>query len=121
MIVVHRHRLSYLLVAFGFLYLLLLDMTGIGIPCLFHLVTGLKCPGCGVTTMLLSLFRLDFLSAYRANPFLLLTLPFLVFEILFAGIYLPYRKKRSRANDIVLLVYILAFLAFGILRNVLSF
>ncbi len=121
MIVVHRHRLAYLVVGLGFLYLLFLDLTGIGIPCLFHLVTGLKCPGCGVTTMVLSLSRLDFLSAYKANPFLLLTLPFLFFEVVYAGFYLPMKNKRNKANDVLLILYAIGLLVFGILRNVFGF
>lgn len=115
-----RHHLFYLLVGTGFLYLLFVDLTGIGIPCLFHLATGLKCPGCGSTTMVRCLASLDFQGAYAANPFLFLSLPFLLFEAIYAGFYLPARKRRVLVNDIVLALYVLSLLAFGIGRNALG-
>ena len=46
---------------------LLLSRLGIGIPCFFYKVTGLRCPGCGNTRAVLSLLRLDFGAALRYN------------------------------------------------------
>ena len=42
---------------------------------MFHQITGLYCPGCGVSRMCLALFRLDFVSAFRANAAIFLLLP----------------------------------------------
>ena len=42
-----------------------------------RLLTGLQCPGCGVTRMCLALLRLDVSGAWKANPVLLLLLPLL--------------------------------------------
>ena len=118
---VHRHRLAHLLVGAGFLYFLFVDLTGLGIPCLFRMATGLKCPGCGVTTMVESLARLDFASAFEANPFVFSTLPFLLFEVAYAGLYLSSKRRRSRPNDALLLLYAVFLLAFAVLRNVFGF
>ncbi len=48
------YGMGWLLLLMGILYLAVSRMTGIGIgdvllPCLFHAVTGLYCPGCGGT------------------------------------------------------------------------
>lgn len=49
----------------------LLAQAGIGIPCLFRLVTGLLCPGCGNSRAALCLMRLDIAGAFAANPLFL--------------------------------------------------
>lgn len=37
--------------------------------CIFAIVTGLPCPGCGLTRATLALFRLDFKLAFSYHPF----------------------------------------------------
>ena len=59
----------------GLAYACFVSITGWGIPCLFHTLTGLYCPGCGITRMFLALLRLDFLTAARHNLFVLCLLP----------------------------------------------
>ena len=56
-----------ILLGVGFAYLIFVSLTGLGIPCPFHAVTGLHCPGCGVTRMCVALARLDFAAAWDAN------------------------------------------------------
>ena len=98
-------------------YLAWFRMTGIGIPCIFRAVTGFKCPGCGITTMLAALLFFDFRESYRANPFLFVTMPFIVLECV-----LEYDRRRknewqSRINRILLYCYIGFLLLFGVIRN----
>ena len=66
------------LLLLGLCYAAFIHITGWAIPCPFRLVTGLKCPGCGVTTMCLALLRLDFIGAWQANAGLLLAAPLLL-------------------------------------------
>lgn len=66
-----------LMVAVGAGYALWVNLTHLSIPCPFHVITGLQCPGCGVTRMCLALLRLDVSGAWKANPVLLLLLPLL--------------------------------------------
>ena len=66
-----------LLLAAGLGYALWVRLTGLAIPCPFRAVTGLLCPGCGVTRLCLALLRGDFPAAWSANPVLLLLLPVL--------------------------------------------
>ena len=63
--------------AVGAGYALWVNLTHLSIPCPFHAITGLQCPGCGVTRMCLALLRLDVSGAWKANPVLLLLLPLL--------------------------------------------
>ena len=60
-----------LMVAVGAGYALWVNLTHLSIPCPFHAITGLQCPGCGVTRMCLALLRLDVSGAWSANPVLI--------------------------------------------------
>ena len=54
--------------------------TSIAIPCLFTLLTGHHCWGCGLSRALWSLVQGDFLGAYRYNSAIYLVLGFVVFR-----------------------------------------
>ncbi len=45
-----------------------------GMPCLFHQLTGLPCPTCGATRMVVALAHGHPLTALRMNPFVFVTL-----------------------------------------------
>lgn len=48
------------------------------IPCIFHKITHLYCPGCGLTRMIISIFKLNFYQAFRYNPLLFIMMPFII-------------------------------------------
>ncbi|MFC5412006.1 DUF2752 domain-containing protein [Larkinella bovis] len=54
-------------------------------PCPFRLLTGLECPGCGSQRCLHQLLHGHIDQAYRYNPLLVLSLPYLL-----AGLMLEY-------------------------------
>lgn len=56
-------------------YAALVRGLGYGIPCVFHALTGLLCPGCGVTRMGTCLLRGDLLGAFAQNPVVFVLLP----------------------------------------------
>ncbi len=43
---------------------------GFGIPCVFRAVTGIACPGCGMTRALLLASQWQWSEAWRMNPLL---------------------------------------------------
>lgn len=90
------------------------------IPCMFHEVTGLYCPGCGVSHMCLSLLSLNFKDAVQANAAIMLLLPLgLIIGIQMAVRYVKYGiTKPTCAQNILLYFMCAVLLVFGILRNI---
>ena len=112
-------RKGAVILMLGCAYFVWLSLTGLGIPCVFHLATGLKCPGCGVTRMLMSLLRLDLAAAFTHNAVLLCML--LLLLSLAAVSLVRYVRTGSRAmtrteNALVLLSAAL-LIVWGIVRN----
>ncbi len=63
------------IVIIGIFYAGVCAYTGFGIPCFFRKMTGLKCPGCGMTHMVLAMMRLDFRTAFLENQFVFVLMP----------------------------------------------
>ena len=114
-----KYTPGLLLAGAGLLYFIWIRVTGIMIPCPFRAVTGIRCPGCGITTMLLCLSKGDLRAAFDANPFLLVTSPYLAFLLIhsFRQRFAGYRKESIwvRRSEIV---YLILLLAFGVIRGV---
>ncbi len=92
-----------------------LPLTNLGIPCVFHEVTGLYCPGCGMTRAALSAFELDFEQALRFN-----VLPAVLIPLGIAYAW-ANRKKRKRASYVLIGAMLALTLLFGVLRNIPPF
>lgn len=114
-----QKEIRYLLIILGvgFGYYLWLNFTHLGIPCPFRTITGWLCPGCGITHMLIALIHLDFHTAYLENPFLLLTSPFLIGEIIYQRYLQLTKQVNPQWNQVLLWLYVIALIIFGILRN----
>jgi hypothetical protein len=50
--------------------------------CPFRLVTGWQCPGCGSTRACYQLLHLQPIAAFKLNPLMVLTLPFIIYGLL---------------------------------------
>lgn len=111
----------FFVVLVGILYGIFVKATGFGIPCMFHLITGLKCPGCGVTRMAVALLQLDFAGAFEANPAVLVLSPvFLAVFIKYVGGYVKTGKWTMGAvQNAVMWSGIAVLMVYGILRNIL--
>lgn len=103
----------------GCAYYVWVSLTGLGIPCLFHLVTGLKCPGCGVTRMLMSILRLDLSAAFSYNAVLLCLLPPLLSLALFPLIRYVRTGSRfmTRAENALIYAAAAVLIIWGVVRN----
>ena len=88
-----------------------------GIPCPFRLITGLKCPGCGITTMILALGRGDVGAALAANPFLLVTLPLPIGLVLRQAWLRAKGGRFGRAENTLCLIYAVLLAGWGVVRN----
>ena len=96
---------------------------GIMIPCMFRQITGLRCPGCGVTHMVLDILKFDIPGAFTENQALFFILPTLAVLILFMTIrYIKEGKMYSTRFETAMYIAMIAVLVpFGIFRNVYGF
>ena len=112
-------RTGILLLCAGLLYAFLVRRFGVGVPCPVYALTGLSCPGCGVSRMCLALLRLDFAEAFRQNRCVLLLLP--VFGYVAARWCVGYVRTGDRllrgSAKIAAVVCVVLLIAFGAVRN----
>lgn len=104
----------------GLLYAFICRMAGHPIiPCVFHMATGLCCPGCGVSRMCLALLRLDFRAAFRANAAIMLLLPFgIIIAVRTAVRYIKYGTfSPTQMENRILCIMTGILILFGIVRN----
>lgn len=96
--------------------------TGFGVPCVFHLITGWNCPGCGITRMFASLFRHDLASAFRSNAALLCLLPgLLALAAYWIYRYIRYGTQRyPKAAEAVCWALAGIFISWGVVRNLIG-
>lgn len=86
-------------------------------PCAFHAITGLHCPGCGLTRMLHALVHGDVARAWSMNPLAMIALPLLAVMLMqwwLAKPLLPAWVNRYAHDG---RVWIAVLIAFGVLRN----
>ena len=104
--------------ALGLAYYGFCRLTGLSIPCVFHAVTGLACPGCGATHFFLALARLDFAAAAQENLALAVLLPVWGTGWLIDFLIRPrWLHPRSRAVTAATWVSVALLLSFGVVRN----
>ena len=103
----------------GFSYLIFVLCTGIRIPCLFYEITGLKCPGCGISRMFVSLAKLDFAAAFKFNPFALITGPFVLLYFVLNEIeYVKNGNGRREKLKVFIYPELVAALIYAVIRNI---
>ena len=96
----------------GLLYGFVLIPLGVRLPCLFNRVTGLRCPGCGVTDLCLALLHGHFAPGY--NWGLVLVSPALAW----LGVGLWKNGACGKAEKAVSAALLVFLLVWGVLRNV---
>lgn len=116
--------LIILCIFFIFGYLHLYNEFHIGIPCLFHEITGLYCPGCGITRCIFFIIKGNIYEAFKCNQLIFFLLPFLLFYIFVKSYYYITNKENVLIKKIPNCIYIILLiitLLYGILRNLSLF
>ena len=93
------------------------------IPCIFHKITNLYCPGCGITRCLFAVLQGDFKKAFRYNQLFFIIFPFWLIYYLYSTYLFIVNKENivfSKVYNVIWIVLLIIAIIFGILRN-LSF
>ena len=87
--IINKNRVKKITICLiGILYIILCIKFNIGIPCIFHEITGFYCPGCGATRAITSLAKLDFYQAIKYNALVVALVP-----LFFIYLALPKKTK----------------------------
>ena len=97
-------------------YLYLGNKLNVYINCPIKEITGLYCPGCGITRMLQAILQLNFYQAFRYNPLLFISLPYFIFFTI-EGIITKKDPLYNKIPNKILITIIIIFIIYGILRN----
>ena len=98
----------------GILFVILFIQYNFRIPCIFHELTGLYCPGCGGTRMVISLIKLDVYQAFRYNMLLTIAIPFFIAHLVCKHIF----KLKYRIPNFIWYILIVIVILYGVLRNI---
>lgn len=115
-----------LLLLFGTVYVFyyLNKNYNIGLFCTIYELTGLYCPGCGMTRAVISLLNLDFYQAFRYNAFSIFLLPLLGIYLLTELYSWVFEKENvlfTKTPEWIFIVIVIMLILFGILRNFSAF
>lgn len=103
------------LAPFGLVFLIIAylgdPLKGPIVPCIFNKITGLYCPGCGMTRAINSLMHFKLVEAIKYN-LLSILIP------VFLGIYLllEYRQAKKLSKIIIYLMISISII-YGFIRN----
>ena len=116
-----KENIKLLKIFIGLLvYYIFSSITHIYIPCIFHLLTGLYCPGCGVTRMIISILKGDYKEAFHYNQILFISTPIILILIIDL-IISNYNNKipiYKKLPNWIYYIYIIILIIFMIIRNI---
>ncbi len=107
----------------GIIYFFFVLFTNWKIPCVFHLITGKYCPGCGFTRMIMAVAHFDFQLAFHSNAYVLFLLPVGLLWGLYRGIAFVKSGKTSfsTVEMVCLVIAAVSAIAFTVMRNLEQF
>ena len=117
---IHRKQLRTAGIFFllGLAYYIVTQLTPLRIPCLFQKITGLACPGCGISHFCIRLLHLDFLGAARENLAIALLSPLWLAAFLVRVLWNPkWFAKGGKGENLLLWGSVVVLLLFGVVRN----
>lgn len=115
-----KRRLMHLgiLVGIGLAYYLEIQTLGFSIPCPLRQLSGLRCPGCGLTTACIALLQGRWADAARAHLGLTLALPVLLpWLCVVLWRWLWRRPAKGPALKIIGLALVVWAVVWGVVRN----
>lgn len=118
-----KRNLKYAIMAISvfLIYYILNKKFGFSIPCIFYKITGLYCPGCGITRLLFSLINLDIYQAFCYNPLVFILIIIGIIYLIIKGfIYFKLKKEIKIPNNIYIILIAIS-IVYGILRNIPGF
>lgn len=90
--------------------------------CIFYVVTGWKCPGCGTQRAIHSLLIGDFSAALGYNAMMIFFLPVIAILWVAALVRLRYPRFYNAVNSRpIILATLFIVVGWGILRNIFDF
>lgn len=111
-------RTAIIVLAVGLLYYVFITLTGISIPCIFRKITGLKCPGCGITRALIEAAHFDFTGMFWCNPVAVCIIVILLISFLVRIIFMPdFLSRNHIVFKIITISCCIALILWGIIRN----
>ena len=88
-------------------------ITGYGIPCVFRLVTGLKCPGCGMTHAYFELLKGNVHGAAQQNIMAITMMPVLFIYLTYkAVVYIKNGTQKTAIWEYIFYTICFIFLIF---------
>lgn len=91
--------------------------------CIFRTLTGWDCPGCGLQRAVHALLHGHFAEAFQYNYFLFMALPY-VFAVMYMEWFTKGEKhlrlRRILYHPYVLYAYVVLYLLWWVMRNVLG-
>lgn len=127
----HTVKIIIAIMILGFSYYFIVINTDFYIPCIFKLITGLDCPGCGISHLCMNLIQagmnlgkpdkcwMYIKLAAKSNPFIMLNLPIL------SGLVLHNTAtwiktggiKPKKLEDFLIVFEIIGMIIWFIVRN----
>ena len=88
-------------------------------PCVFHLITGWHCPGCGTLRGLSCLVHGDFIGFWNKNKLLILFIPYFTAEyILYAMKCFGIKRSKYFFSSTYIWIFFVVIVLYWILRNI---
>ncbi|MBR6404426.1 MAG: DUF2752 domain-containing protein [Eubacterium sp.] len=104
----------------GILYYVVVRFMHLGMACYIHYLTGYYCPMCGSTRMIIELTKFNISKAFHYNPFMFISLPYVIYEVVYLFYICEAKKKAGKVNQVVLFIWTALLAIFGIVRNIVS-
>ena len=91
--------------------------------CWFYLLTGMQCPACGTQRAIHQLVHLNFAAAFKYNPFLIISAPYLIALVNFQCIYDGNKMQKLRKfcyQNATINGYLVLLTVWWIARNIIG-